>query len=117
MLIKVDENLPTQVVDLFREAGHDAVSVLDQALRGCSDDSLAEVCQTEGRVLLSLDLDFADIRAFPPTEYRGLVVLRLAKQDLDHVLGVVRRLVSVMAGESPERKLWIVEEDRIRVRG
>ena len=33
MLIKVDENLLVQVVDLFRDAGHDAVSVLDQNLR------------------------------------------------------------------------------------
>jgi predicted nuclease of predicted toxin-antitoxin system len=117
MRFKVDENLPVQVVDLLRDAGHDALSVLDQGLRGRPDEPIAKVCQDEGRVLVSLDLDFANIRAFPPPQYPGLIVLRLAKQDMDHVVGIMRRLVSVLAARSLERKLWIVEENRIRERG
>ena len=29
---KLDENLPAELADLFRQAGHDAVTVLDQTL-------------------------------------------------------------------------------------
>lgn len=116
MRIKVDENLPAQVIDVFCAGGHDTVSVFDQDLQGGSDESLASVCRTEGRVLVSLDLDFADIRTYPPSDYAGLVVLRLARQDLDYVVGVVRRLASVLSTQSPEKKLWIVEENRIRER-
>ncbi len=117
MRFKIDENLPIQVVGLLEEAGHDAATVVVQDLQGCADRSLAEVCRDEGRVLISLDLDFADIRGFPPAEYPGLVVLRLVRQDLDHVLQTIERLVQVLVEESPERMLWIVEENRIRIRG
>jgi predicted nuclease of predicted toxin-antitoxin system len=66
---KVDENLPVDVVELLSLAGHDAVSVLDQQLGGRPDPLLASVCQHEGRALVTLDLDFADIRTYPPSSY------------------------------------------------
>lgn len=66
MKFKVDENLPVQVVVLLQQAGHDALSVLDQQLKGTADRLLADICQSEGRTIITLDLDFADIRAYPP---------------------------------------------------
>ena len=58
---KVDENLPTEVAGLLAGVGHDAVTVGDQRMVGQPDANVAAVCQHEGRVLVSLDLDFADI--------------------------------------------------------
>ncbi len=66
MKFKVDENLPIQCVDQLREGGHDALSVNEQGLSGAADPRIAEVCTAEGRVLVSLDLDFAD---FAPTRH------------------------------------------------
>jgi predicted nuclease of predicted toxin-antitoxin system len=60
---KADENLPAEVTVILAQAGHDAMSVLAQGLGGQPDPNVATVCQQEGRVLLTLDLDFADIRA------------------------------------------------------
>jgi predicted nuclease of predicted toxin-antitoxin system len=89
---KVDENLPVEVVELLRQAGHDAATVLEQRLGGGTDSDVASLCQREGRTLVTLDLDFADIRAYPPAQYPGLVVLRLKQQDKPHVLDIVSRL-------------------------
>ena len=38
---KVDENLPQDLARLLCEAGHDAVSALDQQLGGASDEVIA----------------------------------------------------------------------------
>jgi len=116
MRFKVDENLPIEVADLLSEAGHDAVMVLEQQMGGSDDTEVAAVCREEERILVTLDLDFADIRAYPPSEYPGLVVLRLKQQDKPHVLGVFGRLVGVFQEEPVEGSLWIVEEERIRIR-
>jgi len=113
---KVDENLPAELVALLRGAGHDAKSVLDQSLGGSTDVRVAELCRVERRIIVTLDLDFADIRAYPPAESPGIVVFRLARQDKPHVLLVAGRLAELLRTESPERKLWVVEEDRVRVR-
>ena len=117
MRFKLDENLPVELVGLFREAGHDAVTVLDQNLMGARDSDLASVCMREGRAIVTHDTDFANIRTYPPDAYSGLVVLRLHSQARDHVLELGTRLLTVLSGATLSGQLWIVEESRIRVRG
>ena len=116
MRFKLDENLPVEVADMFREAGHDALTVLDQDLMGARDSDIAAVCMREDRILVTFDTDFADIRTYPPDAYPGLVVLRLDSQARDHVLVIGARLLKVLSGTDLSGQLWIVEESRIRVR-
>jgi predicted nuclease of predicted toxin-antitoxin system len=113
----VDENLPAEAVEILAQAGHDAVSVLDQGLGGQPDPNVATVCQKEHRVLVTLDLDFADIRAYPPVDYSGVIVLRLVRLDKPRILPVIQRLVHLMQTEPLAGKLWIVDETTVRVRG
>ena len=116
MRFKVDENLPNALADLFVEAGHDTVSVEDQGLAGESDGTIADICRDEARALVTLDTDFADIRVFPPPLYGGIVVLRPKSQGLRSVLNLGERFLNGLENESLAGKLWIVEEERIRVR-
>lgn len=117
MRFKVDENLPVEVADLLRDAGHDADTVSDEGLGGAADPDLGTLVRHEGRVLITLDVGFADIRSYPPGDYEGLVVLRLRRQDKVHVLRVCARLLQPLAGQPLNGRLWIVEDDSIRVRG
>lgn len=116
MRFKLDENLPVELAEMFREAGHDAVTVLDQHLVGARDSELASVCRYEDRAIVTLDTDCADIRTYPPDAYPGLVVFRLNAQARDHVLEIGARLLEVLPGATLSGQLWIVEESRIRVR-
>ena len=116
MKFKIDENLPVEAADILRGSGHDVQTVLEQQLGGSTDSGLALLCQREGRALVTLDMDFADIRAYPPAEFAGLIVLRLARQDKPSVLNVLARVTEVLLSESLVGRLWIVDESRIRVR-
>ncbi|MCB9098819.1 MAG: DUF5615 family PIN-like protein [Anaerolineales bacterium] len=117
MKFKIDENLPVEVAEMLQQAGYEAATVYDQNLAGEDDHKLALVCQFERRALITLDTDFADIRTYPPSQYAGLVVLRLKQQDKKSVLDVIAGLVKAFAAEELEGYLWIVDEKRIRVRG
>jgi predicted nuclease of predicted toxin-antitoxin system len=117
MKFKIDENLPVEVVKLLEDNGHDAVSVFQQNLSGTLDKRIAEVCQEEKRALITLDTDFSDIRTYSPDEFFGLIVLRLKRQDKPHVLSVVSRLINILLREPLDRRLWIVEEGRVRISG
>ena len=116
MKFKVDENLPIEVAALLVEADHDAVTVTDQGVGGIPDSELASLCQDEGRAVVTFDLGFGDIRAYPPAEFPGLVVFRLDRQDKPHVVALCRRLVSALEHEELSGSLWIVEEDQVRIR-
>ena len=59
---KIDENLPIEFVEILQEYGYDAMTVHQQKLKGEKDPILLEICQQEGRILVTLDLDFANIR-------------------------------------------------------
>jgi predicted nuclease of predicted toxin-antitoxin system len=115
MRFKVDENLPHEVCDLLSHAGHDATSVGQQALSGAGDARICQLCQDEQRVRVTLDVDFANVRAYDPRSSSGVIVLRLARQDKQWMLDAMARALPVLQRE-PLAKLWIVEEDRIRIR-
>jgi predicted nuclease of predicted toxin-antitoxin system len=81
MKFKIDENLHVEFAAVLRVAGHDALSVWDEDLSGRPDAAIAAVCKDEDRALMSLDLDFCDVRQYPPSEFPGLVVFRVGRQD------------------------------------
>jgi len=115
MQFKLDENLRSEVGEPLRDLGHDVSTVHDQGLRGREDHEIAEVCRAEGRVLISLDLDFSDIRMFPPENYAGLIVLRLRAKGRAAVRNVFQRVVAHLNQEPIAGLLWIVDEQRIRI--
>jgi len=117
MDFKIDENLPSEIGVLLSEAGHDAKTVNQQNLQGTPDSNLIEVCKNEGRVLVTLDMDFSDIRAYPPDNYSGIIVLRLARQSKPYAIDVFRRVLPHMGREPLKGQLWIVEENSLRIRG
>ena len=116
MRVKLDENLPLQLARLFTESGHDAATVLDEGMGGATDSDFASVCLAEERTLVTQDMDFADIRAYPPEEYPGIVVFRLTSQTRDDLLQIGAKLIETLSGSSPRGQLWIVEDLRLRIR-
>ena len=117
MKFKVDENLPIEVAESLCSAGYDALTVFDQSLIGEEDRRIIEVCQEEERILITMDMDFSDVRSYPPGEYKGIVVLRLHRQDKPYVLRIIQQVMLIFGQEQIEKRLWIVEEGRIRIRG
>jgi predicted nuclease of predicted toxin-antitoxin system len=113
---KVDENLPAEYALVLRDAGFEAETVFDEKLSGTDDAALSERCRTESRVLMTLDLDFANVQAYPPKSHSGIVVFRSKSQDTPTLIGLLKRLVRALKQRSPEQQLWIVEQDRIRYR-
>ncbi len=83
---KLDENLPRDAAALLRDAGHDVQTVLDERLGGNPDPGVLEACRTENRVLITFDLDFSDIRLYPPAGHSGVWVLRPHTQSIDNTL-------------------------------
>ena len=116
MRFKIDENLPVEAAFTFRESKFDADTIADESLSGAEDEAIAYRARAENRILVTLDLDFCNIRAYPPEDYSGIIVLRLKTQDKPTVLSYLRRVVAALRARNPDRELWIVQHDRIRFR-
>jgi len=48
MRIKLDENVDLRLTALLRGAGHDAIIVQEQGLRGIADRNLYKLCEAKG---------------------------------------------------------------------
>jgi predicted nuclease of predicted toxin-antitoxin system len=116
MRFKTDENLPDEAAELLLTAGHDAITVVAQQMGGGPDPALARVCVAEGRILVTLDLDFADIRVYAPSDHSGFIVLRPATQAKARVLTLLREVLARLPGGGLSGQLWVVDEAGIRIR-
>jgi len=73
---KLDENVDVRLAAVMAGAGHDVDTVLDEGLKGADDNQIYKTCQSTGRVLVTLDLDFSSPIRYSPTDTEGIVVLR-----------------------------------------
>ncbi len=81
MRFKTDENLPIEVAQLLVNSGYDVKTVNEQQLQGAKDSVIFDVCNNEQRILVTLDLDFADINIYPPEKSPGIIVLRVGRHS------------------------------------
>jgi predicted nuclease of predicted toxin-antitoxin system len=113
---KLDENLPADLAGLFREEGHDVSDVIQEGLGGKDDSIVVKAATEEGRIVLTFDLDFADIRKYPPGTHSGIAVFRLHDQRWQTLEGPVRRLLAEGNLDRLQKGLAIVDESRVRFR-
>jgi hypothetical protein len=113
--LKLDENLGNLGAELITQAGHEVATVFEQGLRSAEDRTVIEACRTEGRCLVTLDLDFSNPLVFNPADYAGIAVLRLpARPEPEDLFDAVRTLIGGLERENIGGKLWVVQRGRIR---
>ena len=116
MKFKLDEHLPLELADDLRKAGHDATTIVEQQLTGADDDVLMKVIVAEGRAILTMDKGIANVTAYPPASYPGIVLFRPRSTGRGAVLQFVRQhLAAALAVLSPGM-LVVVSDNGIRVR-
>ena len=91
--IKVDEDVPTELTGLLREAGHDATSVNDQHLTGSPDRRVWDVVQTENRLFITADKGFANAQLHPPGTHAGVILIRLPQESRSAYLALTKKLL------------------------
>jgi len=116
MKFKLDENLPELVRKVLVDLEYDVHTVSEEGLSRANDVSVLAACRAEDRVLITLDLDFSDIRAYPPGSYPGIWVLRPAKQTFRAMETLVRAGVRLSEAERVAGQLWIIDDKHVRIR-
>ena len=118
MRFLIDANLPRAVIVVVQSLGHQAEFARDIGLASATDEEIAKHALQYGAALLTRDLDFADIRRYPPDRYSGIVVLRLPDIVVaEEIAAAVKRFLSEPGFiASLAGRLAVVEGDRVRFR-
>jgi predicted nuclease of predicted toxin-antitoxin system len=114
--IKVDEDLPPAVAEIFGEVGHDVRTVRQQSWGGFPDDELLARLRAEGRWLLTADRGFADIRRHAPGTYPGIVVFQATVESRRRYLALAEAAARTLELERLSGCLVIVTTGQVRIR-
>lgn len=114
--LKVDENLPEQLAELFVELGHDAVTVAEQGWCGIADPGLWQGVQAEGRWLITADKEFADLRRYPPGTHAGVILLRPTEESRVDYLRLVEAAISTINFDEIAGAIVVVTDRGVRIR-
>lgn len=77
MKFLLDANVPRSMLNIIEAHGHEAWHVSDIGLGDETDQRIAAQADFLGAVTITRDLDFADIRTYPPEPTPGFLVLRV----------------------------------------
>ena len=116
MKVKLDENLPAELLDDLRAAGHEADTVHDEALTGAPDSAILDRVRHDRRVLFTLDKGIANVRAYPPERHAGIVLFRPSSMGRGTTLAFVRRYLQAVLDRDLTGRLVVVTDRGLRIR-
>ena len=117
MKLLLDENLSPLHARALRELGHDAVSIVELGLSGADDSAVRASAIEGGRILVTLDADFANVLRYSPSDSPGVIRLRIHPATEGAIDALLRSTIARLAGVSLEGKLVVADSKRIRIRG
>ncbi len=76
MKLKLDENLSRHLKPILAGLARDVLTAADEDLLSQPDTEIARAAKAEQRMLLTLDIEFADLRKYPPGSHPGVILFR-----------------------------------------
>ena len=102
--------------DRLLPLGHDVSTAFEEGLLGKVDIEVGAAAKGEDRMIFTLDLDFADLRKFPPGSHPGVILFRPRSMGPLAVNQFVLKFAQQTELAELARCLAVVEPHRVRVR-
>lgn len=107
------------MIQALRDAGHEVLRLKEYLPVESEDEVVIAKAQELDSILLSLNGDFADIVAYPPSLYKGIITIQIRNRPrLTETL--MKRLILYLdlhpLVDHYKGKLFLVEVDRTRIR-
>ena len=90
-------------------------TVLDEGLGGRNDVAVWDAAQSEGRLLVTQDLDFSDLRRFAPGTHHGILLFRLEDLEQPRLPGFLEAWFAAEPVETWAGALVVASARKIRV--
>lgn len=116
MRFLLDMGVDLRVAEWLRNGGHDALHLREQGLQRLADNQIFLKARSEGRIVITFDLDFGEIAALSSERQPSVILFRLRNTRTPHVVERLAAVLSRAATELEKGAVVIVEEARWRVR-
>jgi len=115
MKIKLDENIPTALIDDLSHLNHEVQSVHQEGMQGFSDYNLWNKVQSEKRFFITQDLDFSDTNKFQPGTHFGILLVRLREPGRLKLRQKIKELFELKySNENWEGSFLVLTDHKLR---
>lgn len=93
MKFLADMGISLRTVEWLRQLGYDIVHLRDRALQTLPDNEILALALTEQRIILTIDLDFAQLLAISKQSLPSVILFRLGNENYHEIN---KRLIEVL---------------------
>jgi predicted nuclease of predicted toxin-antitoxin system len=116
MRFLADMGVSLTAVRALRDLGHDVVHLEELGLRTLADAEIFRRAREERRIVLTFDLDFANMSAASSEPFPSVIIFRLRRGRPARVLARLAAVILSAPNALESGALIMVDETRIRVR-
>ena len=104
------------LAEWLREKGHDAVHANELSMSQSTDRDILDTAESQGRVVITADLDFPCLFAELHKTGPGLILLRRGNYSESESLDCIRRVLMAVEVQQLPKMIVVVDHKRIRRR-
>ena len=116
MRFLIDMPLTPKLVGHLAALGHEAVHALQIGRSRAADSVLLEQAATEGRIVITADLDFSRLMTLTPRTSPGVILLRGGSYTDAEMIELVERALNTVDQSLLHRSFVVVDQRRVRRR-
>ena len=116
MRFLADMGVARRIVEWLRTEGHEAVHLREEGLQRMSNGEIFKKAASEGRIILTFDLDFGEIVALSGDRRISVILFRLHNTRTPHVIDRLRKVLKDAGQALEQGAIVVVEESRHRAR-
>ncbi len=113
----LDTNIPYSALKMFKELNLEAVHARDVGLARTDDKEISNYAKKNGSILVTKDLEFANVKMFPFGSHEGLIVMRLPTFfKASQFVNVLRDFLASISINDLNKSVAIVKPGKYRIR-
>jgi predicted nuclease of predicted toxin-antitoxin system len=116
MSILIDHCVPRKFSRLLQTWGYSTCFLTEHIAADATDSDVIALAQKLDAVLLTVDLDFANILVYPPGSYAGIIVMRYNAAEESALIHSLEQALADLYRDSLRNILIIIEPTRYRIR-
>ena len=116
MKFLADMGISIKTVSWLREQGYDAVHLRERDQQRLPDSNILFEASEEGRILLTMDLDFGYLLAIAKAKLPSVIIFRLEDERAMNVNKRLHEVLAISASALITGAVISVTEDKFRVR-
>jgi predicted nuclease of predicted toxin-antitoxin system len=112
----LDENLSSLFIEKIKQKYPGSVGIFDIGYDGKDDIEIYDFLKHHEYILITFDLDFSDIRKFPPEFVEGIIVLRFKNKKIQDLISTTLSYLEELKKRDFEHSLVIFQNSGFRIK-